>query len=286
MSTEKNKPQAQNFTRAQHTEYAENTFFWNIYGRLYDGINYSFPYRKLLWDMLALLDLEAGQKILDAGCGTGNFEKFLAEKNAPPLKIEAVDFSTAMLSRAEKKCKQMQNVRFSRADLNLRLNFPDNAFDRILCVNVLYALKDPHFTLSEFSRVIKPGGKILVATPKPGFKVGVIVQDHFRRINNVWGIPRRLWSATKTLLLLPTMGLAPILLNVFVIQKKGQKQEYHFFPQSELLTLFEKNNFEQTYVNDTYADQNWLAQAVKPEPRKIKPALSVQIDPPTKEENL
>ncbi len=247
----------------RNLEQQNSAFFWNLYGRLYDGINYSFPYRKLLWDALTELDLEPNHKLLDAGCGTGNFEIFLAEKNAPPVKIEAVDFSTAMLSRAQRKCKHFKHIHFSQADLNQELDFPDCTFDRVLCINVLYALKDPGFTLREFSRVLKPGGKIVIANPKPGFKVGTIVQDHFKRIRNIWGIARQIWSVSKTLVLLPTMGLAPIILNVFIIQKKGEKKEYHFLPKEDLLTLFERNNFENVNVDHAYADQNWFVGGIR-----------------------
>jgi ubiquinone/menaquinone biosynthesis C-methylase UbiE len=168
-----------------------------------------------------------------------------------------------MLARAKRKCKDLDFVRFSHADLNRQLAFPDDTFDRIVSVNVLYALKDPHFALREFSRILKPGGKIVVASPKPQFKVGTIVQDHFRRIGNVWGIPRRLFSITKTFILLPTMGLAPVLLNVFVIQKKGAKREYHFLPKDDLTAILRGNSFGDIALGDAYADQNWLARATR-----------------------
>ena len=51
------------------------------------------PYRKLLWDAFEALELEPGMRVLDAGCGTGNLEHFISDKNHPRVTIDAVDFS-------------------------------------------------------------------------------------------------------------------------------------------------------------------------------------------------
>ena len=72
------------------------------------------PYRKLLWDAFEALELEPGMRVLDAGCGTGNFEHFLAEKNHPPIQIDAVDFSAEMLARAARSARVSATSRSCR----------------------------------------------------------------------------------------------------------------------------------------------------------------------------
>ena len=49
-------------------------------------------------------------RVLDAGCGTGNFEHFIAEKNHPPVRIDAVDFSPEMLARARAEVRAISTT--------------------------------------------------------------------------------------------------------------------------------------------------------------------------------
>jgi|SRR3990170_1538389 len=57
-----------------------NSLFWDIYAKLYDTLNLLEPYQRLHREVLQSLELKGGERILDAGCGTGNFEKLLSGK--------------------------------------------------------------------------------------------------------------------------------------------------------------------------------------------------------------
>jgi len=103
--------------------------FWDLYSRYYDAINQLMPYRKLLWDVYQALDLQPGMRVLDAGCGTGNFEAFIAEKDPPDVRIEALDFSPRMLRVARGKCDRLGAYTFEQADLNRPLPYADATFD-------------------------------------------------------------------------------------------------------------------------------------------------------------
>lgn len=50
-----------------------SSLFWGLYARLYDTLNLLEPYKKLHREVLEKLELKSGERILDAGCGTGNF---------------------------------------------------------------------------------------------------------------------------------------------------------------------------------------------------------------------
>lgn len=140
------------------------------------------PYRKLLWDAYQALELEPGMKVLDAGCGSGNFELFVSEKDPPAVEIEAHDYSPAMLARARKKCAgRLDCVNYPRGDFNGQLPYADATFDRIVSVNVLYALEKQDNAMSELLRVLKPGGRIVLTSPAPGYGWGPLVVDHFQR---------------------------------------------------------------------------------------------------------
>ena len=115
---------------------------WNLYARAYDIINKNIPYLKLLQDVIEELGLGPGQKILDAGCGTGNLASRILE-NSSMLNIVCVDISPAMLEKAKKKFKINDNIEFQLLDIDNGLNFSENYFDRIVLVNSLYPLKYP-----------------------------------------------------------------------------------------------------------------------------------------------
>ena len=145
--------------------------FWDTYSRYYDSIYRLFPYREMLWDVFTTLELEPGMRVLDAGCGTANVERFIAEKDHPPIQVDAVDFSASMLERARANCSHLDFVTFTQGDLNGRLPFEDSTFDRIVSINVLYALDDQAAVLAEWLRVLKPGGKIVIANPDTGIQL-------------------------------------------------------------------------------------------------------------------
>jgi len=97
-------------------------------------------------------------KILDVCCGTGELSIRLKDKSASP--VTAVDFSPGMLSQANAKYGK-KGVRFSVADAEA-LPFPDESFT---CATVSFALRNVtsiEKTLSEMTRVLKKGGKLII----------------------------------------------------------------------------------------------------------------------------
>lgn len=57
------------------TKFMENnsSLFWDLYAKLYDTLTHLKPYQDLHNNVLNALELKGGERILDAGCGTGNF---------------------------------------------------------------------------------------------------------------------------------------------------------------------------------------------------------------------
>ncbi|MBN1978186.1 MAG: class I SAM-dependent methyltransferase [Anaerolineae bacterium] len=104
--------------------------------------------------------------VLDAGCGTGNYAIALAKEE---FSVIGTDFATGMLTKARQKTPEdlAGRVTFKRADLNTPLEFDDARFDHLISISVLQAVADPFFILSEFHRVLKPGGTLLLSLPRP-----------------------------------------------------------------------------------------------------------------------
>ncbi len=99
-------------------------------------------------------------EVVDIGTGTGALLPLLAATGA---RVTAVDASAAMLTRARSLCERegLLDVVFEQADIQ-ELPFPDDKFDAAYCSMVLHHVARPERALREMTRIVKPGGKVVV----------------------------------------------------------------------------------------------------------------------------
>lgn len=113
--------------------------------------------------MVAQLDCPAGGLILDAGCGNGVRGIPLAKAG---YRVHGVDLAPEMVARASQAARQRgldgSDARFEVGDVEA-LPVEDRACDGIICVNVLDFTPHPGVALTEFARVLKPGGRLLLS---------------------------------------------------------------------------------------------------------------------------
>jgi len=117
------------------------------------------------WEgLLALLAAQPGERMLDVGCGAGIPARYLAGQVGPEGRVAAIDTSSRSLTRLREvtAAQGIPNLDLVRAEASA-LPFPDGSFDAVLCVNVLEAVPDKAKALREMHRVLKPGGRVLVA---------------------------------------------------------------------------------------------------------------------------
>jgi ubiquinone/menaquinone biosynthesis C-methylase UbiE len=112
-------------------------------------------------------DLRGARHILDVGSGAGQIAKHLIKYADPNAEITCFDLSYEMLRRARHRLKSTR-PRFVVADLT-RLPFADGSFDCVTCGYVLEHLPDARMGLSEVSRVLVPGGRMLLLTTEDTF---------------------------------------------------------------------------------------------------------------------
>jgi phosphatidylethanolamine/phosphatidyl-N-methylethanolamine N-methyltransferase len=103
---------------------------------------------------------QVGGRILDVGIGTGISLMDFSRRN----RIVGVDISEPMLRRARRRVIEadLDNVECLAVMDAERLGFPDNFFDVVVAQYVITAVPNPDATLSEFARVTKPGGEIVL----------------------------------------------------------------------------------------------------------------------------
>jgi SAM-dependent methyltransferase len=113
----------------------------------------------------AMVDLAGevtGHKILDAGCGAGPLAEALRERGAV---VSGFDSSTTMIDLARQRLGADTDLRV--ADLDAPLPYPDAAFDDVVCALVLHYLPDWTGPLAELRRVLRPGGRLILAVNHP-----------------------------------------------------------------------------------------------------------------------
>ena len=112
--------------------------------------------------ILALAGDVAGRRILDAGCGSGPLFEALRDRGAI---VTGFDQSAGMLELARRRLGSGADLRV--ADLGSPLPFPDGGFDDVVACLVLHYLEDWTGPLAELRRVLKPGGRLIVAVDHP-----------------------------------------------------------------------------------------------------------------------
>ena len=111
---------------------------------------------------LSLLPDVKGKRVLDAGCGPGQYAEWLVEHGAV---VTAVDVSPRMVKLARKRLRGRAAV--AQADLSGPLVFPDNSFDIVLCALVLDHIEDWGAAFRQFHRVLSDGGVLVFSVLHP-----------------------------------------------------------------------------------------------------------------------
>jgi ubiquinone/menaquinone biosynthesis C-methylase UbiE len=98
------------------------------------------------------------RKILDVGVGTGRNSELLLTKGGI---IEGIDISEGMMAKAKQKLKGGK-INFTVADAGEKIPFEDSTFDIIICTRVLKYIPTWKNAISEFSRVLKKDGTLIL----------------------------------------------------------------------------------------------------------------------------
>lgn len=108
--------------------------------------------------MLAELERDPFNDVLDVGCGTGPVIELLCEKY-PEKRFVGLDLTPAMIEAAQ--AKGLPNAEFVVGDAE-NLPFADESFDALLCSNSFHHYPNPGMFLREARRVLRPGGKLIL----------------------------------------------------------------------------------------------------------------------------
>jgi len=128
------------------------------------GTYWPFPIGKALRAMednlISILDLEKGSKVLDAGCGAGYVAIHLAEEGYRVHGIDVVDHHIVKARRNIKAQGLEGKITITKGDYHHLDAFADDSFDGAYTMETLVHATDPEAAAAEFFRVIRPGGSI------------------------------------------------------------------------------------------------------------------------------
>ncbi|MFA6339098.1 MAG: methyltransferase domain-containing protein [Candidatus Paceibacterota bacterium] len=229
--------------------------FWKKYFEVYDYLNELMPYQEVLSSIIEKLEVKSGDKIFDAGSGTGNLAHKLHQLGA---EVVGLDNSEVGVQIHKKKIPEA-NVFIG--DLTKPLPFKDLQFDKVCSNNTIYTLPKSarSFLFKELNRVLKPGGIIVVSNIKEGFNPTYIYISHINREIEINGIIKSIIKVVK--MSIPTIK---IFYYNYLIKKENNSGSYDFMKENEQKELLKESGFEKISDNQlVYSNQAVLNKAYK-----------------------
>ncbi|MGP3684226.1 class I SAM-dependent methyltransferase [Streptomyces sp. IBSNAI002] len=112
---------------------------------------------------VAEFGLRAGDRVLDAGCGTGRALTPLRAAVGTAGVVLGADLTPQMLAAAQRAGRGAQGA-LLLADV-ARLPLRDGALDAVFAAGLVAHLPDPDANLRELARVVRPGGRLALFHP-------------------------------------------------------------------------------------------------------------------------
>ncbi|MFB6146630.1 MAG: methyltransferase domain-containing protein [Halobacteriaceae archaeon] len=135
--------------------------FYRFLSKVYDRVNPFVWTEAMRAEALAMADIEAGDRVLDVGCGTGFATEGIVERTED---VYGLDQSVHQLDQAYDRLGRFGPVQFHVGDAE-RLPFQSDTFDVVWSSGSIEYWPDPVAALRELRRVAVPGGTVLVVGP-------------------------------------------------------------------------------------------------------------------------
>jgi SAM-dependent methyltransferase len=159
MSESKPMFDADNYKRTQHAQWNEDAAAWHRWGPTLQRWFGAVTER-----MLDLAQFGPGQHVLDIAAGAGEPALSAAERVGPAGYVLATDLSENIIRFAQQmaEARQLRNFE-TRAMDGENPDLPEASFDAVLCRFGLMYMPNRQRALTEWRRVLKPAGRVVVA---------------------------------------------------------------------------------------------------------------------------
>ncbi|MBS0171881.1 MAG: alpha/beta fold hydrolase [Nitrospira sp.] len=255
---------------------SDHVAFWQEYLHNFQTIPNVADFWRLMDHLYRLMgECHQGERILDAGCGNGNFGVFLQLNEAFRQRYArrgnfrspdyvGLDFVPAALAQAKVNFEQVgatlqgqfyeglrayvpMSMQVCQADLEHPLPFPDHSFDRVVCNLVLGYVRDPLSTLREYLRVLAPQGRLVISNLKPYADLSAI----YRNFVDTAQTPDQIEEGRR------------LLDNSGRIKEREGEGTFHFHYQAEFEGLLRAAGVSRPRVYSTFGNQALIAVADK-----------------------
>ncbi len=115
---------------------------------------------------VAWLNVDSGARVLDVACGAGGPARRLSQRTG--CSVLGIDIHEQGIARARELAALegvADRVAFEPMDASRPLPLPNESFDAVVCIDAINHLPDRPLTVSEWARVLKPGGRVLFTDP-------------------------------------------------------------------------------------------------------------------------
>ena len=251
--------------------------FWKSYLEKYSFVINVHDYWNLLDFIYRLLgEPSSEEKILDAGCGIGNYGTFLLLKliyrlrqnllvrpGSPAFSYAGIDFVKEAVVEAREThsrivkefCRGMGLSRgkspasysYFLADLDSRLPFESRSFDKVCCNLVVSYLQEPKHAVADLARVLKPKGRMVITSLKPFADLSEVYRNFVRVAES-----RREIEEARVLLN-----------NAGRVKAKEAEGIYHFFSEEEMTDLLKEAGMREVETFRSFRNQANVAVGVK-----------------------
>ena len=131
-------------------------------------------------DLIAVADLQPGERVLDVACGTGVVTRLAAERVGAAGSVTGLDINPGMLAVAASATPPGLSIDWQEANAE-SIPLPDGAFDVVLCQMGLQFVPGKLAALREMRRVLASGGRALISVPGPKPPLFAILTDALAR---------------------------------------------------------------------------------------------------------
>lgn len=146
---------------------------WGAGGETYDLVSRGIA--DAIEHAVDRLNPQPGEHVLDVGTGTGWAARSIAGRGAT---VTGVDLGAEVIEAA-RTLSNGHGIDFRVGDAEA-LPFPDNHFDAVISTFGVMFVRDPEAAAAELARVVRPGGRVVLAT----WATGGSVQEMFQLIKS------------------------------------------------------------------------------------------------------
>src|SRR5205085_5535898 len=121
-----------------------------------------------------LLDVHAGDTILDVACGAGRFARHMAARGA---RVVAFDYSAEFVARARERAADDTTVEYhvlDAASVDALSGLGGRRFDKAVCTMALMDMPEIQPLFSALPGLLKPGGRFVFSVTHPCFHSAAI----------------------------------------------------------------------------------------------------------------